>query len=263
MKGIILTSQRSGSTFLKSCLDAHPQIRCYGELLVGGNLEPSRPVLGNRLMTKAYCYLAGRAWNPERIMDRYYGRKEAPVVLFKAMYNHADNRRVRKYLAEHEEIRVIHLRRDNLLKQHVSRMLIYEKRERPWQPHSTYRLPVVSVRIEPQRAISEMRRVRDTYNDFEQLLSRHRRIELKYEELFNGPTLSNDAWHAISELLEIEHADDATSNLVKINPNSLRPMVKNYDELAAALAETEFAKYLDDEPVEARLTAGLTATTVP
>jgi LPS sulfotransferase NodH len=255
MKGIILTSQRSGSTFLQTCLDAHPKIRCYGELLVGGNLEPSRPVLGNRLLTKAYCYLAGRGWNPERIMDRYYGREEAPVVLFKAMYNHANNRRVRKYLAEHEEIRVIHLRRDNLLKQYVSRRLIHARHERGWRPHSTYALPVVSVRISPQRAIDEMRRVRDTYNDFEQLLPRHKKITLVYEKLFNGPTLSNDAWRAICPLLEIEHAEDATSDLVKINPNSLRPMVKNYDELAEALAGTEFEKYLDEQPLETLATA--------
>ena len=254
-KGIILTSQRSGSTFLKGCLDAHPEIRCYGELLVGGNHEPSRPVLGSRLLTKGYCYITGRCWNPERVMDTYYGRREAPVVLFKAMYNHADNPRVRKYLADDRDIRVIHLRRDNLLKQYVSRRLIHAKHERGWRPHSTYKLPAVAVRISPRHAIAQMSRVRDTYHDFERLFSRHRKIELLYEELFNGPTLSNDAWRAVCGLLEIEHAEDATSNLVKINPNRLRPMVKNYDELADALAGTEFEKYLDQEPAEALASA--------
>jgi hypothetical protein len=75
-------------------------------------------------------------------------------------------------------------------------------------------------------------------------LSRHRKIELVYERLFNGATLSNEAWTAVRGLLEIEPAD-ATSDFVKMNPNDLRPMVENYDELADALAGTEFAKYLD------------------
>ena len=255
IKGVILNSQRSGSTFLKTCLNAHPEIRCYGELLVGGNHEPSRPILGNRLLTKGYAYLRGRCWNPERIMETYYGRKEAPVVLFKAMYNHVDNPRVRNYLADNKEIRVIHLRRDNLLKQYVSRRLIHARHERGWRPHSTYQLPVVSIRISPQHAIEEMRRVRNAFHDFERLFSRHRKIELVYEQLFNGPTLSNDAWRAVCGLLEIEYVEDATSNLIKINPNTLRPMVKNYDELAAALAGTEFEKYLDEGTSEAMVQA--------
>jgi hypothetical protein len=65
MKGIILTSQRSGSTFLQGCLDAHPSVRCYGELLVGGNLTAPRPFKGHRMLTKAYRYAAIRGWNPE------------------------------------------------------------------------------------------------------------------------------------------------------------------------------------------------------
>ncbi|MGH8495927.1 MAG: hypothetical protein ACREVN_07300 [Gammaproteobacteria bacterium] len=244
MKAMILTSQRSGSTFLQSCLGAHPQVRSYGELLVGGNLKAPAPLRGNRLLTKAYRYVAARVWNPEGIMDRYFALGGAPVVLFKAMYNHVDNRRVRKYLTDHEEIRVIHLRRDNLLKQYVSKVLLGAKRERAWQPHTTKEIPVVSVRISPRRAIDEMRKVRDHFNDFEQLLSRHKKIELVYERLFNGSTLSNEAWTAVSGLIEIEPAN-ATSDFVKMNPNDLRPMVENYDELADALAGTEFEKYLD------------------
>lgn len=244
MKAIILTSQRSGSTFLQGCLDAHPSVRCYGELLVGGNLVAPRPFKGRRILTKAYRYMMIRAWNPESIMDRYYARNEAPAVVFKAMYNHVDNARVRRYLVEHPEIRVIHLRRDNLLKQHVSKLLLSAKRERAWQPHTTHEIPVVTVRVDPAKAVADMRRVRDAFEDFERLLAGHRKIELLYERLFNGPTLSNEAWTKIGELLEIEPAA-AGSDLIKMNPNDLRPMVTNYDELAAALAGTEFERHLD------------------
>jgi LPS sulfotransferase NodH len=244
MKGIILTSQRSGSTFLQGCLDAHPSVRCYGELLVGGNLVAPGLFKGRRLLTKAYRYATIRAWNPENIMDRYYARNEAPVVVFKAMYNHVDNRRVRRYLVEHPEIRVIHLRRDNLLKQHVSKLLLSAKRERAWQPHTTHEIPVVSVTVDPEQAMADMSRVRNAFADFEQLLAGHKKIELLYERLFNGPTLSREAWSKIGDLLEIEPTD-AGSDLVKMNPNRLRPMVANYDQLAEALAGTDFERYLD------------------
>jgi LPS sulfotransferase NodH len=244
MKAIILTSQRSGSTFLQYCLDAHPSVKCYGEWLVGGHLVAPTPFRGRRILTKAWRYVVIRAWDPVSILDRHYAREEAPVVAFRAMYNHVDNRRVRDYLARHTEIRVIHLRRDNLLKQYVSKVLLGAKRERKWQPHTDHHIPVVSVRISPERAIKEMSRVRDAFADFEQLLSRHRKIELVYERMVNGQTLSREAWTKISELLEIETAEIG-SDLVKMNPHDLRPMVENYEELAAALAGTEFERYLD------------------
>lgn len=245
MKAIILTSQRSGSTFLQQCLDAHPSIRCYGELLVGGPFPAPAPLRGRRMLTKAYRFAKARGWAPVSIIERYYGLEEAPVVAFRAMYNHVDNRRVRDYLVKHTELRIIHLRRDNLLKQYVSKVLLGAKRERPWQSHTKHQIPVVSVPISPQRAIREMRRVRDSFVKFEELLSGHRRIELVYEQMVNGQTLSNDAWAKLAGLLEIEHEAPIGSELVKMNPHELRPMVENYDELAAALAGTEFARYLD------------------
>lgn len=244
MKAVILTSQRSGSTFLQQCLDAHPSVKCYGELLVGGNLVAPAPLQGRRLLTKAYRYLMIRAWDPVGIMERYYGREEAPVVAFKLMYNHADRPRVKEYLAAHREIRIIHLRRDNVLKQHVSRLLLTAKRERAWQPHTDHPVPVVSVRVSPQDAIEDMRRVRNYFLEFERLLSGHRKVELIYERLFNERTLSQEALGKIAELLEIEPMP-ISSGLVKMNPNELRQMVENYDELVEALADTEFERFLD------------------
>ena len=40
------------------------------------------------------------------------------------------------------------------------------------------------------------------------------------------------------------------SSLVKMNPESLRAMVTNYDELADAVSRSEFAELLDPEPGE-------------
>jgi LPS sulfotransferase NodH len=244
MKAIILTSQRSGSTFLGRCLDSHPSIESRGELLVGGEVVAPRPLRGRRTLTKLYRYAAVRAWDPVSIIERCYEREQAPVVVFRAMYNHVDNRPVRAYLMAHEEIRVIHLRRDNLLKQHVSKLLLGAKRERSWQPHTDHKIPVASVKVSAEGAIKDMQRVRGNFIEFERLLSAHRRIELVYERMYNGQTLSHEAWAKLAELLEIEPAKLA-ADLVKMNPDELRPMVTNYDELAAALAGTEFERFLD------------------
>jgi LPS sulfotransferase NodH len=247
LNAIILTSQRTGSTFLAECLDAHPDVRCYGELLNGIARTPVI-VRDFKYVAKTYRYIVSGAWRPIATMERCYARAEKPVVAFQAMYNRVNTRSVRRFLQERQDIRVIHLRRDNLLKQYVSKALLTKKRgvskERPWSPHTTSPVPPVSTRISPVKAIKEMRKVRDLFNEFELFFARHRKIELVYEQMINGQSLSNAAWAAIGELLEIEPAE-AASNQIKINPGDLRPMVENYDELADALKGTEFERFLD------------------
>jgi LPS sulfotransferase NodH len=243
MKAIILTSQRSGSTFLQHCLDGHPSIRCYGELLIGHGVVAPKLLEGHRMVRKMWRMLMARPWNPAGTMDRCFADEVAPVVAFRAMYNHVADPRARRYLLEHPEIRIIHLRRDNLLKQHVSKVLLGSRRERPTS-HTTSSIAPVSVRVSPKRAINDMRRVRDRFIKFEKLLSGRRKIELVYEDMVSGQTLTREAWKKIAELLEIEPAR-TESVLVKMNPNRLRPMVENYDELADALTGTEWERYLD------------------
>lgn len=245
---IILTSQRSGSTFLASCLDAHPDIRCYGEVLNGSHFKPPKPILHFKYPTKAYRYLAAGGWNPVAILQRYFARTTAPVIVVQAMYNRMDKPSVRRYLSRNTDIRIIHLRRDNLLKQYVSKALLSVKRgtkDRPWQPHVASPVPAVAIRIDPRKAMEGMRKVRSNFEEFERFLAGHRKIELVYEDMINGQELTADTWRSLSELLDVAPPQAAPSPLVKMNPSHLRPMVENYDELANALKGTEFERFLD------------------
>ncbi|MGH8195801.1 MAG: sulfotransferase [Woeseiaceae bacterium] len=248
VNAIIVTSQRTGSTFLAEVLDAHPDVRCYGEVLNGSPVRPPPIVRDYKYAAKTYRYIVSGAWRPIATMERCYAHAEKPIVAFQAMYNRVNTRSVRRFLQERQDIRIIHLRRDNLLKQYVSRALLTKKRgaskERPWSPHTSSPVPAVSTRISPAKAIKEMRKVRDLFNEFESFFARHRKIELVYEQMINGQSLSSAAWAAVGELLEIEPAE-AASDQIKINPGDLRPMVENYDELADALKGTEFERFLD------------------
>lgn len=216
---------------------------CFGELLIGGGVEAPRILQDARHPTKVYRFLRAGAWNPVKILEKFYAQTDAPVLVFKAMYNQLSNARVRKFLCEHRDIRIIHLRRDNLLKQYVSKKLLGKKRERRWLSHSTTQVRPVSTRVSPQAVIAEMRRVGHQFDEFEALLSHHHKIELVYEELINGHCLSDDAAAAIQRLFEIEPAP-MCCEFVKVNPNSLELMVENYNELAAALKGTEFERFL-------------------
>jgi LPS sulfotransferase NodH len=243
-KAIILTTQRTGSTFLVECLDSHPEVRCLGEMLAGGHFWVPDVVYKSRYATKAYRYLRSGAWYPTRMMTRYFARGDRPVMAFKAMYNHIRPAWTLRYLRKHTEIRILHLRRHNLLKQYVSNLLLSVKRDKPWQPHATAPVTPASIHVSSDAALAYMRRIRAEYDAHEQLFSSHQRLPLTYETMIDGQFLQKDVARAVCAFLGIaEHP--MRSKLVKMNPVRLQEMVRNYDELAAAIRGTEFADLVD------------------
>jgi len=244
MKAVIITSQRSGSNFLRNCLNSHPMVSCEGELLIGANVALPNILKYRRTPVKIYRYICSRAWNPLRILEEFYAREDAPVGAFKAMYNHLTSKTVQDFFSRHTDIRIIHLRRDNLLKQYVSKMLLGKKRDHPWQPHSTKKLPIVSTRISPNSAVQNMKRVAAQFVYFEDFFAHHKKITLVYEQMIEGSGLSDHAASEVSRLLNIEYKP-LSCEFVKVNPNELRLIVENYDEIVSAFRGTEFERYLD------------------
>jgi LPS sulfotransferase NodH len=245
MKAIIITSQRSGSNFLRHCLESHPAIKCEGELLISGTVTTPKILEDFRWPAKVYRYMVAGAWNPVKILETFLLRNDAEVVAFKAMYNHVKNPKVLDFLRKHKEIRIIHLKRENLLKQYVSKMLLGKKREqRRWQPHSTKKLPPVSIKIKPKAAIRAMEKVQEQHDFFKSFLEEHPRIDLIYENMIEGQCLSDDASKSVCQILDIENRK-MCCNFVKVNPDKIQLIVDNYDELVDALQGTAYERFLD------------------
>jgi hypothetical protein len=97
--------------------------------------------------------------------------------------------------------------------------------------------------VAPAAALSYMRRTSALYPRFEQIFRGHRRMPLVYEEIIDSRGLRQDVADSICDFLEVSRRPMA-SRLVKINPDNLRDMVTNYDELAAAIRNSEFARFL-------------------
>jgi hypothetical protein len=226
-------------------MDSHPQVVCDGELLIGARVELPGILKRRRRSGKIYKYIRAGGWNPAGIMEDFYAQDDgSSVIAFKAMHSQLARRRAREYLRKHQDIRAIHLRRENLLKQYVSNVLLQRKRGRGWWAHTGRKLPPVSMRISPKVAIKSMRRVEAQFQEFELLLSNHKRIEVVYEHMIEGECLSDQVSEAICDLLDIEHRE-MCCNLVKGNPNDLKSMVANYEELVDGLQGTEFERFLD------------------
>jgi LPS sulfotransferase NodH len=244
-RAIILTTQRTGSTFLEDCLTTHPEIFCEGEILMAGmTIRVPHLIHDSRQLAKLYRFIVGGAWNPTHLMTRFFSSGDKPVRIFKAMYNHLAVPCTLRYLQRDEAIRVLHLRRHNVLKQYVSKLLLSKPRVKAWQPHATKPVPVVRTHVDPEKALENMRKTRAQYEHFERIFASHPRLALVYESMIADGALSTDVQQRICAFLGVSyHA--MHSPLIKINPDRLQEMVINYEELARAVKHSEFADLLD------------------
>lgn len=243
IRAILLTTQRTGSTFLIECLNSHPDIEATGELLIGA--PPSyrfQPLTKGRLrpLAKFWRFVRAGAWMPRRHMDRFFDDGEARVRLFKAMYNQVSNPITLGYLRDRTDIRVLHLRRHNLLKMHVSRKLMDSgKRVQSWKP-----VDAAHVHIDSAEALDFMRSARRQYEHFEDVFAAHPRLQLVYEELISQQTIDSKVSDSICDFLGVQRTA-MKSRLVKMNPNPLSQIVTNYRELSSEISRTEFADLLE------------------
>jgi hypothetical protein len=197
--------------------------------------------------TKFYRYLRTGAWWPTRLIRRYltearickFQLEMRPVMAFKAMYNQIRPPWLMSFLRERKNLRILHLRRDNLLKSYVSKQLLGRKRR-----HSTEPLAPMRIAVSASGAIKYMRHMVAEYDRHERLFADHERLALCYETMIEGPGLAPQVARDICRFLGVpEHP--MQSKLVKVNPERLQDFVENYDELARAVANSEFAAMLD------------------
>ena len=272
---LILAEARSGSTMLKDALQSSPRIRCFSEIfnvrydgIMYGGVEGYD---NNSAEDRALRDRDFRAFLRERI----YGQHPAEVVavgfkhLVTARGGSVDD--LLRHLAQDTKIRVLHLRRRNILKRAVSRKLaeatgIWAKLPKP----SLTPALVLRAARHPRRVAARLRR-------FIQLLQPSRkigrpRVSVSAEELYyaiiwakqnaahvddlfrDHPKLSlfyedleedrQEVFRQAQEFLGVEPGP-LTVSLVKQNPEPLPELLENYDELRAAYRYSKHAWMFD------------------
>ena len=124
---VIISRQRSGSNLLYNALKSHPQIICFNELF-GWKKQVLFNYPGYRWWAGDPEVVRMRDEAVDEFMDRYVYRSHPPktgAVGFKLFYDQhrKPKRSAWDWLADHPEVRIIHLQRRNALKAYVSREL--------------------------------------------------------------------------------------------------------------------------------------------
>jgi LPS sulfotransferase NodH len=223
---IVLARSRTGSYLLLSFLNAHPNVRSDREIL---------------------HTLHGR--DPIDIIARSFGREPRHVKAkgFKVFYYHPNGEsgtRVWDHLEAMDGLHVIHLTRRNILRTLISQKIA--TRQGVWKtdrPLSTTTVENKQVSFTVEELTKGFERTREWEREGEHRFRAHPLLPVTYEDLRADP---GGTFRRVTDFLGVPPAEPHT-DLVRQNPESVRELVANYDELAEAFRGTEWASFFDDE----------------
>ena len=242
---VVLTTQRSGSTLFCETLDQSPRIYCMQECCRYDLSRKSPYSFSHFLHQLKIDFQSLPPEDRTLLLAKYLDtltaeRKGVKAIGFKVMYDQLDRMPEIQHWMMQRSARVIHLMRANLLKRLVSWIVLKKATRRA---NSNQPLPQVRVRIETHELI-------DLLHDMALQVAHHQQMfshsfpymETNYEHFIRFQKRESDR---VGAFLALGSLGYLKSDLVKVNSDSLRDVIANYDEVAEVLRGSPFAQFLD------------------
>jgi len=251
---VLLSTQRSGTSWVMERLARHERIGGYGEVLLHGVAGWSDWPPGAADRPFFTTYLRESATS-ESLLSRhlrlfgyldylFQARRGYHAIGFKLMYDQLQRYpEILAYLRV-RRVRVLHLFRLNLLDIVLSREAM--KSRRNVHARSPAEREMVRVEVDTRRLVSNLARL-----DCERRLVREALtllhipvVELTYEYLLADESRLRDAAGFLG--VDVDATTDMSAVMLKLAPSSHRAGIANYDEVRAALQRTRYFSFLHD-----------------
>jgi LPS sulfotransferase NodH len=240
---VILASQRTGSSYLQTLLSACPGITCCGELFAR-KLSRRRQVLEKQgLMIPPVRRWQSAAQYLEHVYfpaATEHGKAAGFKLLYEQpLYLHSLRwRDIFSYIRD-RRVKVIHLRRRNLLDRYVSLCLARQEKK---FGRGLYQ---GTVELTKQGCLRDFRECESLQARYARLLSGGDILHIDYEELDRE---MNATLARILAFVEVPFPQQPlTSSMIKQRGDrSQRDLISNYDAVKAALAGTRWQAYFTD-----------------
>jgi LPS sulfotransferase NodH len=246
---IVLTTPRSGATFFIKCLSNHPQIACRHQTVFTQD---------NRFKFFSFdrpssFYYKYRSSSLGRQLAHWLRREQliydciddylralpddARAIGFKLSYNHVEKYPEIAAWVKERDVRIIHLIRSNVLKTALS----LETAKKRKLHHATQKVPLVKVHLNPRKLVRNLRRRTRLIEKYRSLFADKPYLEVSYESF----VASQDAeTRRILQFLDVDGSMSLETDLVKLNPDSVRDIIENYEQVARALRGAALERYL-------------------
>lgn len=241
---IVLTTNRSGSVWVMSTLNNHPQITTQGELFLPRKRVADRRWDSDfaipRYIEAQKGQFSVRPFSVFSYLDDLYTNGDS--VGFKLMYRQLSMYpEILIYLIRHKK-RVIHLVRQN----HFDVLVSYAVKSEIGQAHllAGQKSPQdIQVSLDTNKLVQQMERLERKQRLARSMLrlSRLSCLEITYEELHGDQNNFQKIFDFLSLNLDRQMPE---SDLVKIRKGDHRQVISNYDEIKEVLASTKYASLL-------------------
>jgi LPS sulfotransferase NodH len=239
---VVLGRSRVGSNLLRSLLNAHPQIVAFGEVFRDAKTLDWDHV--GYFQTGAASAMV--AHDPVRFVDAHLlGRypRDVRAVGFKLFYYHAregPQAGVWPWLLQRRDIRVIHLKRTNLLQTHVSRKRAALTGK--WVNTSGEPDKAVTLRLDYDEVLADFEQTRAWESECDRAFASHSLLQIEYEQLASD--FRAEA-RRLERFLGVEPHVVHPSTFQQ-STQRLAATVANYHELKARFAGTPWIAFFTE-----------------
>lgn len=244
VKFVVVGVQRTGTTLIRTAIDSHPDIYCAGEVFKVASLRVEQSYRGedgyaqykskNRLNVLKH-YLRRSALTRE-YLDHLYATGAHQAIGFKLMYNQSRQFPTIIPYLKSQQVKVIHVVRENTLKTLVSRLTARVR----GKYHSTVQLGAIKISLPIATLVKRLQGIEYQSRQWGEVFGGDNYVRVVYEEFVQNQ--SEESARIVDYIgvrkLAIE------SPLVKLNPDDLSDIVENYDQVVRVLKGTPFERYL-------------------
>lgn len=161
------------------------------------------------------------------------------AVGFQLMYAQLDDYRPLQSWIVNQNVYIIHLIRENALKLLISRTVA--KNTGQW--HFVRNGSKRKVLLDPKIVLSQLDKIINSRERMKKKFPDNRWLEITYENFLADHYKES---RRISEFLKMEEAKiEFPKFLKKINPDSLKDVIENYEEIAIIIKKTPYKRFLE------------------
>ena len=239
---IVLGRSRSGSNLLRGLLNSHPQVTAFGEIFQ--NKETiSWGLTGYGQGKRLHQQFQN---DPVALLRSQVFRKQPAgicAVGFKIFYYHAQDERWRavwEYLIQDEAIHVVHIKRNNVLRTHLSRKLAMETDR--WVNVTGEDQRFRPVALDFEECLADFTQTQSWHDAYDKLFDDHPVCHVEYESL--AADIGGEMAR-VQQFLGVERLEVAPETHRQIT-KPLSESISNYVELKQQFAGTEWQAFFED-----------------